>query len=125
MNSRKVIRLTNPPATDSGREEGRPPFLPPSPETPQYEDKGSVQNLKSGSGTGYNLPKIDSVDWEYNSKGGWEAWHVPPGAIRRAEKTYLVYIGKRKLEELEGDPRRDQQIRQIVKEKAAGKGIEL
>jgi len=51
----------------------------------------------SGSITLEDLPPIPGVQWERNARGGFEAWHVPPGATHRREKTYLGYLGKRLL----------------------------
>jgi hypothetical protein len=56
---------------------------------------------KLSSGTGSNLgglPDIPNVRWELNSRGGYEAWYVPPGATKRAGATYLGYLGKRTIE---------------------------
>jgi hypothetical protein len=55
------------------------------------------ENTKSGSGAGTTLPKIRNLQWERNRRGGWEAWHAPEGATERIHKTYLGYLGKRKL----------------------------
>lgn len=49
------------------------------------------------SGSRFNLPEIQNVQWEWNERGGAEAYYVPNGAVKRSEKTYLVYIGLRKL----------------------------
>ncbi len=50
------------------------------------------------SGSPYQLPEIPNVQWEWNKRGGAEAYYVPNGATKRSEKTYLVYVGLRKLE---------------------------
>lgn len=52
---------------------------------------------KLGSGAGTNLPQMKNLQWELNRRGGWEAWHAPDGATERIHKTYLGYVGKRKL----------------------------
>lgn len=43
------------------------------------------------------LPLLQGIQWEPHSDGGKEAWHVPPGARHRKDKTYLGYVGKRQL----------------------------
>lgn len=59
--------------------------------------KSSAKVRKSPSGSGSNLPTIDRLEWNNNSDGGKEAWHVPPGARHRKDKIYLGYVGKRQL----------------------------
>lgn len=77
--------------------------------------KGSVQSERSGSprlkptrkrpekllsersGSGFNLPNVPNIQWEWNKRGGVEPYYVPDGATKRSEKTYLCYIGLRKL----------------------------
>lgn len=49
------------------------------------------------SGSPYQLPEIQQVQWEWNKRGGAEAYYVPDGATKRSEKTYLTYVGLRKL----------------------------
>lgn len=49
------------------------------------------------SGSPYSLPEMPNVQWEWNRRGGAEAYYVPNGATKRSDKTYLVYIGLRKL----------------------------
>ena len=48
----------------------------------------------SGSG---QLPELENVQWEKTNKGGIEAWHVPLGVTARKGKTYLGFLGKRRL----------------------------
>lgn len=50
------------------------------------------------------LPELPRIRWEPNRSGGWEAWHVPPGAQRRKGCTYLGYVGKKLLAEWEALP---------------------
>ena len=45
----------------------------------------------------FQLPEIQNVQWEWNLRGGAEAYYAPEGATKRSDKTYLVYIGLRKL----------------------------
>ena len=70
--------------------------------------EAELQGKRSGSGygqkrsgSGYQLPELANVQWEENRRGGWEAWHCPPGAIHRREKTYLGYLGVRQLRQWE------------------------
>ena len=63
-------------------------------------DKRHAERSGSGSaprrsGSGSSLPAIPGVQWELNARGGFEAWHCPPGALHRKDKTYLGYLGKR------------------------------
>jgi len=67
--------------------------------SPKRKLKPSPKGRKSPSGSGSNLPAIDRLDWEPHSAGGKEAWHVPPGAVHRKDKTYLGHVGKRQLAE--------------------------
>jgi hypothetical protein len=87
--------------------------------------KPSVKARKSHSGTGSNLPEVAQVEWEKNSSGGWEAWHVPAGVIRRKDKTYLGYIGKRLLETWQSLPpeARQKAAEDWISGKRAEKGI--
>lgn len=82
--------------------------------------EGSAQNAKSGSGGGLHLPQMPNISWERNAKGGVEAWYCPLGATKRSEKTYLVYIGKRKLAQIVDE----EHIRQIVLAKLREKGVQ-
>lgn len=54
------------------------------------------------SGSGLKLPNIENLRWEQNRKGGFEAWHVPPGTKHRKHTVYLGVIGKRRQVELAG-----------------------
>lgn len=85
-------------------------------------EKGSVK----GSGSGYELPELNNLRWEQNVKGGWEAWHVPDGAVHRKDKTYLGYLGKRQLAAWE--QKTPAEFRRLVcewiAEKRKAKGIE-
>lgn len=75
------------------------PTTYPLPEhSPERSGSGSrPERSGSGSITLADLPAIEGVQWERNARGGWEAWHVPPGATHRRHKTYLGYLGKRAL----------------------------
>lgn len=59
--------------------------------------------LPSGSGSetyppvAEGLPELTGIQWEHKRDGSIEAWHAPDGARKRAEKTYLGRIGKRRL----------------------------
>jgi len=115
---------------------GSPPAFPLAPQSappsapkpvPPPGAKGSVQAAKSGSGSGSHLPELPLIGWEENRKGGVEAWHVPPGATKRKEKTYLGYAGKRLLaewEKLNPDARR-LTVERWIRDKRAEKGINL
>jgi hypothetical protein len=85
--------------------------------------KGSGQSRKLGSGTGSHLPVMTDIQFEWNDKGGVEAWYSPSGAVKRSDKTYLVYIGKRKLHQIGTGKERSDKIRQIVSAKMTEKGI--
>ena len=85
-------------------------------------EKGSVE----GSGSGFDLPVVEFLQWEENTKGGFEAWHCPHGAFSRKDKTYIGHVGKRQLaawSKLSPD-----ELAQVVSEwiatKRAAKGIE-
>jgi hypothetical protein len=90
------------------------------------QKKPSVKARKSLSGTGFNLPKIRSVDFERNKYGSFEVWHVPPGTVYRKDKTYLGYVGKKLLEVWEGlpDAGRQKAVEDWIAEKRAKKGID-
>jgi hypothetical protein len=64
---------------------------------PKGSVEGSGEGSVMGSGSGYELPELQNIQWELHSKGGWEAWHVPAGAAHRRDKTYLGYLGKRQM----------------------------
>jgi hypothetical protein len=84
------------------------------PETRAPTEKGSGSgSAQKGSGSGLvpsvpegcPLPPFEKLQWEANAKGGWEAWHAPEGSSApRKSKTYLGYVGKRKLAEWERLP---------------------
>jgi hypothetical protein len=65
--------------------------------SPKRKPKPSPKTRKSPSGSGSNLPEVDGVEFENHSAGGKEAWHVPPDAVHRKDKTYLGHVGKRLL----------------------------
>ena len=104
-------------------------------ETKAHAEKGSGSgSAQKGSGSGSvpnvpqgcPLPPLANVQWEANAKGGWEAWHAPEGAnAPRRTKTYLGYLGKRKLAEWEGlaESERLATISFWVAERRTGKGI--
>lgn len=85
--------------------------------------EGSVNPAKLGSGTGFDLAEFPSVKFEPHKKGGFEAWHVPPGAKKRSEKTYVGYLGMKRLEMFSaGDF--DRLLGDWLREKLAEKGID-
>lgn len=84
---------------------------------------GSKTSAEKGSGSGYVLPELPNIQWELHKKGGYEAWHVPPGALHRKEKTYLGYVGKKQLSAWEHLEASRQAIIEWVAEKRAAKGI--
>lgn len=92
-------------------------------------EKGSVQNMKkgsvAGSGSGSPLPDLENIRWEIHKKGGFEAWHCPPGAAHRKEKTYLGYIGKRQLAAWSGLTPDDlfREAGRWIEDRRKGKGI--
>jgi len=97
-----------PPAPDSSarisNNQTAPRFTAPAENYPA----GNTEKKLSGSGyseklsgSGYQLPDLENVQWESNGLGGWEAWHVPDGITHRAGKTYLGFLGKRRLAQLE------------------------
>lgn len=43
------------------------------------------------------LPDLPNILWEWNQRGGVEAWFNPAGATRRAERRYLGYFGLRQI----------------------------
>jgi hypothetical protein len=63
--------------------------------------------------------------WEPNSKGGWEAWHVPPGAVRRKDRTYLGYVNLQTLAEWENltPDELAETVENWIQSKRAKKGI--
>ncbi|HEY7180720.1 MAG TPA: hypothetical protein VIC84_04850 [Blastocatellia bacterium] len=66
------------------------------------------------------------MDFEKNSSGGREAWHVPPGVTHRKDKTYLGYVGKRLIsawENLAPEARR-RAAEDWIAEKRVKKGID-
>jgi hypothetical protein len=90
------------------------------------QKKPSVKARKSRSGTGSNLLAVRDVDFEKNSSGGFEAWHVPPGVTHRKDKTYLGYVGKRLIETWQSLPAeaRQKAMEDWIQKKRAEKGIE-
>lgn len=73
----------------------------------------------SGSG---QLPELENVQWEKTNKGGIEAWHVPLGVTARKGKTYLGFLGKRRLTEL--FQLSDQEVVEMLTDWIAGKRAE-
>ncbi len=101
---------------------GSAPDLPPdSSGQPKPELSGSGYSKKL-SGSGYDLPTLENLQWEGNDFGGFEAWHSPPGAVHRREKTYLGYLGKRQLAKWGREP--PEQFRALVCEWVAQKRAE-
>ena len=100
--------------------------LPDSPKDslPDSFDQPQIEPSKL-SGSGY-LPNIEKLQWESNGQGGFEAWHCPPGAIHRREKTYLGFLGVRKLRhwEKESPERFREMVTSWIAEKRSEKQIE-
>ena len=90
------------------------------------QKKSSVKAAKSHSGSGSNLVDAPDVEWEWNSSGGLEAWHVPPGATSRKDKTYIGYAKQKLLAEWGSlDPEaRQKAVEDWVAAKRAKKGIQ-
>lgn len=81
-----------------------PTALPVSPPGPDPLPERAENVLPIGSGSGWILPDLEGIAWEKNSRGGFEAWLAPRGpATPRREKTYLGYLGVRKLRTLDQD----------------------
>src|SRR5262249_44310758 len=94
-------------------------------EPAKISEKGSAKPRKPRSGTGTFLPDLENLEWEPNSRGGWEAWHSPPGAVLRKQRTYLGYVGQKLLaewEKLPSDERR-RVVEGWIRGKRDGKGI--
>jgi hypothetical protein len=92
--------------------------------------KSSVQNFeekrKSSSVAGVQLPGINLIHFEPNSKGGIEAWFRPSRESPRSERVYLFHMGKKLLERLAILPDSgESEIRQMVFIAAQKKGIAL
>lgn len=99
------------PAGSTARAQVHSPALTPSPyPLPERPTERSVKRSVKRSGSGSppersgsgstsleDLPELPNVQWEKNARGGFEAWHVPPGALHRKDKTYLGYLGKKAL----------------------------
>lgn len=93
--------------------------------------KSSLERSESGyrlaerSGPGFLLPGIVDVQWEANERGGVEAYFAPDGAIKRSDKTYLVYIGLRKLRDWreQGQNVLEQNVRQEVEKVRSEKNL--
>lgn len=90
-------------------------------------DKRPAERSGSGSapqrsGSGSSLPAIPGVQWELNARGGFEAWHCPPGALHRKDKTYLGYLGKRVIAGSAPD-QLDAMARSWIAERMQQKGI--
>ena len=71
------------------------------PNAPKFKTEALPTYKEKPSGSGFDLPAIENLQWESNKFGGWEAWHVPPGAVHRKDKTYLGHLGKRLRGKLE------------------------
>jgi hypothetical protein len=69
---------------------------------------------------------LPQIAWEWNQRGGWEAWHAPAGvdSPRRA-KTYLGYFGKRELARWGKKPGQErlQMVLDWIAEKRKAKGL--
>lgn len=108
---------------------GRAPGFPdPLPDTlPDTQEKLSGSGYSPElSGSGHGLPAIENLQWESNGQGGWEAWHVPPGVVHRNGKTYLGFLGKRRLAswQQESPERFRELVRDWIAEKRREKQIE-
>lgn len=80
-----------------------------------------------GSGNGFVLPELDDLRWEYNQKGGYEAWHAPNKTRKRRECTYLSYVNLQMLDEWSRltEPEQIQTITDWVNQKRVEKGIKM
>ena len=123
-NGESSATLSTVPAPVGRKVEAKPALEKPSgsgcPEKPS--DSGSTPKVPAGC----PLPPLENLQWEANAAGGWEAWHAPDGAnAPRKSKTYLGYLGKRKLAEWErwSADQRHAVIAQWIGERRAGKGI--
>ena len=87
---------------------------------PPERSGSGYQDKRSGSGS--SLPAIPGVQWELNARGGFEAWHCPPGALHRKDKTYLGYLGKRVISASSPD-HLDAMARVWIAERMQQKGI--
>ena len=91
----------------------------------------SNPDLPSGSGSetyppvAEGLPELTGIQWEHKNDGSIEAWHAPDGARKRAEKTYLGRIGKRRFAEwlAESSDKLPAIIAEWIAEKRRQKGI--
>ena len=86
------------------------------------ERSGSGYQEK-GSGSGSSLPAIPGIQWELNARGGFEAWHCPPGALHRKDKAYIGYLGKRVIAASAPD-QLDAMARVWIADRMQQKGIE-
>lgn len=84
-----------------------------------------VQNVPEDGPANGGLPDIPGIQWEQNARGGWEAWHAPPGAVRRADKTYLGYVGVRKLAGWKAAPNFPELVAEWIAAKRGEKGISV
>lgn len=77
----------------------------------------------SGSFSLADLPVIPGVQWERNARGGFEAWHCPPGAVHRRDKFYLGYFGKKIMAAAESPDQLHAIARQWVEDRRQVKGV--
>jgi len=111
-----------------------PLYVPPPPapraavvEPVQATPDPLPEHVPERSGSGYEtipgagLPVLPGIQWERNARGGWEAWHLPPGQDHRHRRgrVYLGYLGVKAL-----PTATPESIAQWVETKRAGKGIE-
>lgn len=73
----------------------------------------------------YQLPTIPDVLPEWNKRGGVEMYFAPDGATKRSDKTYLVYIGLRKLKawKAQGQDVLNRNVLDLVEKARKDKGV--
>jgi len=73
----------------------------------------------------FQLPTIPDVLPEWNKRGGVEMYYAPDGVTKRSDKTYLVYIGLRKLKawKAQGQDVLNQNILDLVKKARSEKNV--
>lgn len=53
--------------------------------------------IKPSASSPQGLPVLEGIRFEKNKKGGFEVWRIDPG--NRRGKSYVCYIGRKRLEE--------------------------
>lgn len=81
---------------------GKPPEKPRRKPPVKPPEQPTGKAAKSPSGSGSHLAAVAGITWEPKRDGAIEAWHAPPGAVQRKDKTYLGRAGKSQLEEWDG-----------------------